>query len=61
MASISAFIDRWVIDAGAIRGASGGTWGLGALMRFIQVGNLQAYVFIFGLGIVAVIFFTVFR
>jgi NADH-quinone oxidoreductase subunit L len=61
LAAICAFIDRWIIDAVAIRGASGGTWGLGALLRFIQVGNLQAYVFLFGLGIVAVIFFTVFR
>jgi len=25
------------------------------------VGNLQAYVFLFGLGVVAVIFFAVFR
>jgi NADH-quinone oxidoreductase subunit L len=60
LARVSAFFDRWIIDAGAVRGASGGTWGLGALLRLFQVGNLQAYSFLFGLGIVAVIYFAVF-
>src|SRR5438876_9141699 len=58
LARISAFFDRWIIDAGAVRGASGGTWGFGALLRLLQVGNLQAYSFLFGLGIVALIYFT---
>ena len=48
-------------EAGAVRGVSGGTWGIGALLRLIQVGNLQAYAFLFGLGIVALIYFAVFR
>ena len=61
LARVFAFIDRWIIDAGAVRGASGGTWGLGALLRLLQVGNLQAYSFLFGLGIVALIYFAVFR
>ena len=61
LARISAFFDRWIIDAGVIRGVSGGTWGLGALLRLVQVGNLQAYAFLFGLGIVAIIYFAVFR
>ncbi len=61
LARVSAFFDRWIIDAGAVRGASGGTWGFGALLRLLQVGNLQAYSFLFGLGIVALIYFTVFR
>jgi NADH-quinone oxidoreductase subunit L len=61
LARIAAFFDRWIIDGIAVRGASGGTWGLGALMRLLQVGNLQAYAFLFGLGIVAMIYFTVFR
>ena len=61
LARISAFFDRWIIDAGAVRGASGGTWGIGSLLRLIQVGNLQAYSFLFGLGIVALIYFAVFR
>jgi len=61
LARASAFIDRWLIDAGAVGGASGGTWGLGTLLRLFQVGNLQAYAFLFGLGIVALIYFAVFR
>jgi NADH-quinone oxidoreductase subunit L len=61
LARIAAFIDRWIIDTGAVRGASGGTFGIGALLRLFQVGNLQAYAFLFGLGIVALIYFTLFR
>jgi len=61
LARISAFIDRWVIDATAVRGSSGATWSLGALLRLMQVGNLQAYAFIFGLGIVWIIYFALFR
>jgi NADH-quinone oxidoreductase subunit L len=61
LARISAFVDRWIIDAGAVRGSSGTTWGIGALLRLVQVGNLQAYLFLFGLGIVALIYFAVFR
>ena len=61
LARIAAFFDRWIIDAGAVRGASGGTFGLGSLLRLFQVGNLQAYAFLFGLGIVALIYFTIFR
>src|SRR5213075_2627443 len=61
LARVAAFIDRWVIDAGAVGGSSRGTWGIGALLRLIQVGNLQAYAFLFGLGVVALIYFAVFR
>jgi NADH-quinone oxidoreductase subunit L len=61
LSRIAAFFDRWIIDAGAVRGASGATWGTGALLRLLQVGNLQAYAFLFGLGIVWLIYFTVFR
>ena len=61
LARFSAFIDRWIIDALAVRGAGTAAWGTGALARLIQVGNLQAYAFIFGLGIVVLIYFTVFR
>src|SRR2546421_443211 len=61
LAHVSAFFDRWIIDTAAVDGSSRGTWGIGALLRLIQVGNLQAYVFLFGLGVVAVIYFAVFR
>src|SRR5437588_645024 len=61
LARIAAFIDRWVIDATVVRGSSGATWSSGALLRLMQVGNLQAYAFIFGLGIVWIIYFALFR
>lgn len=61
LACVSAFIDRWIIDAGAVGGTSRGTWGIGAVLRLIQVGNLQAYAFLFGLGVVALIYFAVMR
>jgi len=61
LARVSAFVDRWIIDAGAVGGSSRGTWGIGALLRLVQVGNLQGYVFLFGLGVVAIIYFAVFR
>ena len=61
LARISAFTDRWIIDTAGVGGASGGTWGAGALLRLIQMGNLQGYLFLFGLGIVALIYFAVFH
>lgn len=61
LAQLAGFVDRWIIDAIAVRGTSMATLGAGALVRLIQVGNLQAYAFLFGLGIVVVIYFTVFR
>jgi NADH-quinone oxidoreductase subunit L len=61
LAAIAAFFDRWVLDAGFVRGLSTTTWGIGSLLRLLQVGNLQAYSFLFGLGIVGLIYFTIFR
>ncbi len=61
LASLSALIDRWALDTVGIGGASRTTWGIGSLLRLLQVGNLQAYSFLFGLGIVALIYFTLFR
>ena len=61
LASISAFVDRWILDGAIVRGLSGGVWGSGFLLRLLQVGNLQAYGFLFGLGIIGLIYFTIFR
>jgi len=61
LARVAAFIDRWIIDAGAVGGSSRATWSIGALLRLVQVGNLQAYAFLFGLGIIALIYFALFR
>jgi len=61
LARVSALVDRWVIDAGAVGGSSRMTWGIGAVLRLIQVGNLQAYAFLFGLGVVVLVYFAVIR
>jgi NADH-quinone oxidoreductase subunit L len=61
LARVAAFIDRWLIDGGAVRGSTSGVWGFGSLLRLMQVGNLQAYAFIFGLGIIWLIYFVLFR
>jgi len=61
LARIAAFIDRSIIDGVGVRATSSATFGVGSLLRLFQVGNLQAYAFLFGLGIVAIIYFTLFR
>ncbi|MDQ6939046.1 MAG: NADH-quinone oxidoreductase subunit L [Verrucomicrobiota bacterium] len=61
LAGLAAFIDRWIIDALGVRGTSTATWGFGSLLRCLQIGNLQAYAFIFGFGIIGLIYFAVFK
>ncbi|MDQ6809711.1 MAG: NADH-quinone oxidoreductase subunit L, partial [Verrucomicrobiota bacterium] len=61
LAKIAAFFDRWIIDVIGVGGASRGVWGIGSVLRLLQVGNLQAYSFLFGLGIIGLIYLTVFR
>jgi NADH-quinone oxidoreductase subunit L len=61
LASVSSFFDRWILDGVIVRGLSGGIWGSGFVLRLLQVGNLQAYAFLFGLGVIGLIYFTVFH
>jgi NADH-quinone oxidoreductase subunit L len=60
LADVSAFFDRWVIDGGLVRGLGGITWGAGFALRFLQIGNLQAYAFLFGAGVVLLLYFILF-
>jgi NADH-quinone oxidoreductase subunit L len=60
LANISGFFDRWVIDGGLVRGIGGLTWGVGFALRFLQIGNLQAYAFLFGAGVVLLLYFILF-
>ncbi len=59
LASLSAWFDRWIIDGLGVRGVSGATWGTGFVLRFLQVGNLQAYAFFFGIGVVVLVYLAV--
>jgi NADH-quinone oxidoreductase subunit L len=59
LAWIAAAVDA--ILSAIVRAAGVATVGLGYALRLFQVGNLQAYAFIFGLGVVGLIYLLVFR
>ncbi|MCE9612059.1 MAG: NADH-quinone oxidoreductase subunit L [Chthoniobacter sp.] len=60
LATMSGWFDKWILDGLFVRGLSGAAWGTGFVLRFLQIGNLQAYAFLFGLGVVGLIYFLVF-
>ncbi|MEO7100955.1 MAG: NADH-quinone oxidoreductase subunit L [Luteolibacter sp.] len=59
-AAIVAFFDELVINGLIVGGFSRAAEGTGNLFRKVQSGSLQGYAFVFGLGVVLVIYFTVF-
>jgi NADH-quinone oxidoreductase subunit L len=59
-AAIVHFFDEFLINGLLVGGCSRGAASLGNLFRKIQSGELQGYAFAFGLGVVLVIYFTVF-
>ena len=59
LAKASAWVDRWLIDGLGVRGVSGGVWGAGFVLRFLQVGNLQAYAFFFGIGVLVLVYLAI--
>jgi NADH-quinone oxidoreductase subunit L len=61
VARFLSWLDRWILDGVFVRGTSRATWATGYVLRFLQVGNLQAYTFIFGAGVVALIYFILFK
>jgi NADH-quinone oxidoreductase subunit L len=60
-AAIVGFFDELVINGLFVGGLSRCAESTGNLFRKAQSGNLPGYAFIFGLGVVLVIYFTVFR
>jgi NADH-quinone oxidoreductase subunit L len=52
LSSFSSWLDRYLIDGVLVRGASSGVWGVGYIIRFLQVGSIQGYCFLIGLGCV---------
>ena len=60
LAVTSAWFDKWILDGLIVRGLSSTTWGVGFVLRFLQVGNLQAYALLFGLGVIGLIYLVVF-
>lgn len=61
MARVSAFVDRWILDGAIVRGLSGGVWGTGFVLRFLQFGNIQGYAFLFGAGVVGLLYYVIFK
>lgn len=55
LAKAVAFFDRWVIDGFCVRGTALVFWSLGFTLRFLQVGNLQAYAVFLGAGVIGMI------
>ena len=60
LASLSSYFDKWVIDGVLVRGLSSAAWAGGFMLRFFQIGNLQGYAFLFGVGVVGLIFYMLF-
>ena len=54
-ANVMAFIDRWLIDGILVQGTSSLIWSIGFVVRFLQVGNLQAYTLFLGGGVIAML------
>lgn len=54
------FIDEFLINGLIVGGAGRIAEGFGGIFRRVQSGNLQGYAFVFGLGVVLVIYFTAF-
>lgn len=59
LASLSGWIDRYLVDGVIVRGLSGAAQGTGYLFRLLQFGNLQGYAFLFGAGVVTVLYLLI--
>jgi NADH-quinone oxidoreductase subunit L len=54
------WIDSWILDGLIIRGAAYISVGVGEIFRLFQTGSLQGYAFLFSLGGILLIYFTLF-
>jgi NADH-quinone oxidoreductase subunit L len=55
-ARLCSFFDRWFINGILVQGSATALWFAGFCLRFLQVGNLQAYAFFFGAGVLGLIY-----
>ena len=58
IATISDWIDRWIVEGLCIGLVRGGTDLTGRALRLVQTGNLQTYAFLFVLGVAVVLWFV---
>lgn len=61
LAWLSGWADRWIVDLLLVRFTTFLAWGSGYVLRFLQFGNIQAYAFFFGAGVVGLIYFLIAR
>ena len=54
------WIDAWILDGLIIRGSAYVSVGVGEILRLFQTGSLQGYAFLFSLGGIVLIYFTLF-
>ena len=54
------WIDSWILDGLIIRGSAYISVGVGEILRLFQTGSLQGYAFLFSLGGLLLIYFTLF-
>jgi NADH-quinone oxidoreductase subunit L len=54
------WIDSWILDGLIIRGSAYVSVGVGEILRLFQTGSLQGYAFLFSLGGILLIYFTLF-
>jgi NADH-quinone oxidoreductase subunit L len=54
------WIDSWILEGLIIRGMAFLSVGVGEILRLFQTGSLQTYAFIFSLGGIVLIYFTLF-
>jgi NADH-quinone oxidoreductase subunit L len=48
--------DRWIVDLLVVQVPGKVAWACGFVLRFLQIGNLQAYGFFFGAGVVGLLY-----
>ncbi len=58
LAQVLQLVDGLLIDGLGVRGSSGLASGTGSLLRRLQVGNIQGYAFLFGLGVLLLVSFA---
>jgi NADH-quinone oxidoreductase subunit L len=60
-ARVAGWVDRWVVNLVIVQVPSKLAWACGFVLRFLQIGNLQAYGFFFAAGVVGLLYLLVFR
>jgi len=60
-AAVLSWADRWVVDLLIVQFPSKIAWAGGFVLRFLQIGNIQAYAFFFGAGVVGLFYLLIFR